>query len=193
MRRFMEALGLPSNAPMPKQPNPPAAAQPPPAAPAPRAPAPQRRPDLRRLGEPFNPFGGGPSLPSPLRRRKMAVEPRPAPVSQPEPSPSHAPSLAPSLAPAPIPAMVSVSEVAPSMEVASLRAVETAASGVESAARMTPPKEAGTAGAQNEMAAGLKDQLRDPAALKRAILLREILGTPKGLQSWASPSILSLP
>jgi hypothetical protein len=37
----------------------------------------------------------------------------------------------------------------------------------------------------------LRGQLRDPAAVRRAILLREILGEPKGLQSMESLSIFS--
>ena len=37
----------------------------------------------------------------------------------------------------------------------------------------------------------LLEQLRTPASLRNAILLREILGSPKGLQSTQSPSIFS--
>jgi hypothetical protein len=87
------------------------------------------------------------------------------------------------------------------MEIASIfalpdigRVAETSARGGNFAAQtMAQPGENAGQWQGNPSLDALKDQLRDPASLRRAILLREILGTPKGLQSAASPSILPTP
>ncbi len=192
MRRFMEALGLPPTAP-PPQPKPAVQRpiEPRPAAPTPAAQMPQQprpsRPNPRHLGEPF----GRPMAPV-FRRPKLPQQPRPGPAPAPEvrrPEPAPEPAKAPMVAP--------MSESAPAMQVASLErlpdsggAVELAAAGVESSARFASARRGGQS---SRDIAALKRDLRDPAALRRAILLREILGPPKGLQSASGPSIFHLP
>ncbi|XHR30169.1 MAG: hypothetical protein ACFUZC_06335 [Chthoniobacteraceae bacterium] len=198
MRRFMEALGLPQSAP-PPQPKP-AAQRPPeprPAAPTPAAPTPAaqpqpqsprpQRPNPRHLGEPY----GRPM--APVFRRTKPQQQRPAPAPAPEASRPE-----PLREPAKITMPVPMNKTAPAMQVASLErlpdsggAVESAAASVESAARFTTSRQ-GAVQTSRDIAA-LKRDLRDPAALRKAILLREILGPPKGLQSASGPSIFHIP
>lgn len=175
VKRFMEALGLPATgAPMP--PRGPQPQRPP--VPERRAPLSRPKPDVRHLGEPF----GAPMSP-PVLRRRPAMEPRREPVPQPGPRP-----VIPE--PAPEPMSAPVSESAPAMEVASLprieadtgRAVANAAFGVQTTAQQLLQPFGAVQRPESEPLAVLKQQLRDPGALRRAILLREILGTPKGLQ-----------
>ncbi|MDD5349514.1 MAG: hypothetical protein PHQ12_04810 [Chthoniobacteraceae bacterium] len=169
MRRFMEALGLPSNGVPPPRP-----AQP-------------QRPAPRSVAPP---------LPRPIVRRTERPPMRPAvPAPQPQPRPELARrSIASPLdigGPLPeLPKSRPMSESAPASQVTSFRP----------SAPAPAPTQAGAAPASRQtaspfpsadMQAGLRDQLRDPASLRRAILLREILGEPKGLQSLESPSIFS--
>lgn len=158
MRRFMEALGLPPES------------RPPP--------APVRKPAAE------------PVVTKP-RRSPSPVEPaKPRPVSQPV-----RPHIAPTLdtgGPLPeIPKTASVSETAPASEIVTIpqmvfaspeQLLERPQTRVESpsarrSSAASPRRQAGGA------TGSLKEQLRTPAALRNAILLREILGAPKGLQS----------
>jgi len=174
MRRFMEALGLPQSSPPPpmRKPTP----KPAPAAERPAYnPLPTPKPHPRQLGRPTPPT----IFPSP-GRRKIAP-----PLDTGKPLPT-------------LPKTASVSESAPSMEVASIpqmtfaqpeQAVQSAAAEVASAT--TQPARPATKKQQPSAQAALREQLRDPDSLRKAILLREILGAPKGLQSAQTPSIFS--
>jgi len=166
MRRFMEALGLP-----PESAPPPVRRQPA-AKPAmkqqPQEPVTPPRKEPRRLAQPARP--------------KIAP-----PLETGGPIPT-------------LPKTASVAETAPSMEVTSIptmtfaqpeqaaqgaQAVEKAASSARQSSVPTQQKQVSTAQAT------LMEQLRNPAGLRNAIILREILGTPKGLQSVQTPTIFS--
>ena len=163
MRRFMEALGLPPESAPPSTPVRKPAAQP--------------------------------------RRPQPPAEPaKAAPTSRPV-----RPHIAPPLetgGPLPeIPKTASVSETAPGSEVTSIPRmvfVESEQLNTRPRARegSQPPERRPAAPASKQrQAAGvpgaLRDQLRTPAALRNAILLREILGAPKGLQSTQTSSNFS--
>ena len=168
MRRFMEALGLPPTG------------VPPPVRKTPVVkPLPSPRPHPRQVGRPL---AGGSIRPS---------------------APAHRPDIAPPLetgGPLPsIPKVASVGETAPSMEVTSIpqmsfaepeRAVQSAAAAVASSVK-TPARSASQIQQAPSAQAALREELRGPDALRRAILLREILGAPKGLQSAPNPTIFS--
>lgn len=178
MRRFMEALGLPAETPPP---------------PVRQAPRPQPKPHPGQLGRPMGPGGGGQRPSQPMQRPQPL---RPPVESQPRPEPVQPPVAVPGHLAAPA---RSVQETAPAMEVASLapvqfntpeRVTESAAAGVASAGRLISPSiSQRRAGGISQ--AILREQLGDPSAIRRAILLREILGTPKGLQSASGTSIFS--
>ena len=161
MRRFMEALGLPPGS----------------------TPPVMRKP-----------------APNPVMKRPAAPAERS--VFTPKPQPHVRKKIAPPLdtgGPIPVlPKMASMAETAPSMEVASIPQMTFArqaavASAVEAVSAPKPrpvsstlqkPESVGIAGV-------LREQLRDPASLRRAVLMKEILGAPKGLQSAESLSIFS--
>ena len=181
MRRFMEALGLPSDAVPPPARKPPVNQPIQQTAPPVSRPLPTPRPSPRQLGRPLGPGT------------------RPLPSS----APAHRPDIAPPLetgGPLPtMPKVASVGETAPSMEVTSIpqmrfaepeQAVQSAAAAVSAvdkgASRSTVQVQPAS-----RMQAALMEELRGPDALRKAILLREILGAPKGLQSAQSPSIFS--
>ena len=174
MRRFMEALGLPPTS------VPPPARKPPVARPTPMSarpvakPLPRPQPEIRHLGRPL-----------------------------PSSAPAHRPDIAPPLeAGGPLPTLpktASVGEIAPSMEVTSIpqmrfaepeQAVQSAAAAVSASAN-APSRSSSQAKQVPGAQAALREQLREPDSLRKAILLREILGAPKGLQSAQSPSIFS--
>ena len=171
MRRFMEALGLP----------------------------PESAPPSPPVRKPVAP----PSAEAKLRRLRSPVEPAKA-AATPAPTPQPVrPHIAPTLdtgGPLPeIPKTASVSETAPASEVMSIprmifvepeRLIERPQTRAESpsARRSTfAPKQRQAVGATG----ALRDQLRTPAALRNAILLREILGAPKGLQSTQTSTTFS--
>lgn len=174
MRRFMEALGLPANS------------MPPPAqrrVPQPSASSgPQRspRPIARRLERPAQPEPSPAEL-QPASRRSIA-----APLDTGGPIPD-------------LPKSRPMSESAPAVQVTSFAPAamaQTQAAVAAAGASVTPEKQGGFTSfappsPAMDLRAGLREQLGDPAALRRAILLREILGEPKGLQSAESPSIFS--
>ncbi|MEI6561844.1 MAG: hypothetical protein WCO68_07145 [Verrucomicrobiota bacterium] len=176
MRRFMEALGLPPDAVPPAPPRKPPIQ---PRTPAPPVSKPLRAPGtFPRKGRPVDPF------------------PRPA-------APAHRPDIAPPLetgGPLPtLPKTASVRETAPSMEVTSIpqmtfaepeQAVQSAAAAVAASTKALSGS-ASQALATPSTPSALREQLREPDSLRKAILLREILGAPKGLQSAQSPSIFS--
>lgn len=173
MRRFMEALGLP-----------------PESAPPPLTPV-------------YKPSGQAAA--ERLRRRRPPAAPvkaAPAPTPAPTPRPDR-PHIAPTLdtgGPLPeIPKTASVSETAPASEVLSIpkmtfvepeQMIERAPTG--SVGKPASRAPSATKPQPSEGAAGvLRDQLRTPEALRNAILLREILGEPKGLQSTQTSTIFS--
>jgi len=173
MRRFMEALGLPQSSVPPPVRKPVVRPPPRPAEPVSK-PLPTPRPSSRNVGYPISPS-------APARRPKIAP-----PLETGGPLPT-------------LPKTASVGETAPSMEVTSIpqmtfaapeQAVQSSAAEVSAAAKSSARpslQKQQTTGTQ----AALREQLRDPASLRKAILLREILGAPKGLQSAQSPSIFS--
>ena len=176
MRRFMEALGLPQNS----------------------MPPPVRKPTPRPADKPASQ-----QLPSPRPHPRQLGRPLPPGRTIFPSTPAHRPDIAPPLetgGPLPtLPKIKSVGESAPSMEVTSIpqmtfaepeQAVQSAGVAVsvpaKTASRSSPPQQQGIS-AQ----AALREQLREPDSIRKAILLREILGAPKGLQSAQSPSIFS--
>jgi hypothetical protein len=178
MRRFMEALGLPPNS-----------VPPPVQRQAPRqgvqtvAPS-MQRPMSRRIEHPTTsrPVASAPGELKPeLARRSIA-----APLDTGGPIPQLAKSRP-------------MSESAPAVQVTSFApaAISQTQAAVAAAGVSVTPETRGSAPSLSRPApatdlwAGLREQLGDAAALRRAILLREILGEPKGLQSAESPSIFS--
>jgi len=175
MRRFMEALGLP----------------------------PEGAPPLTPVYKP-----GSQVAAERLRRRRVPAEPaRPTVPAQPAkaaPAPqSVRPRIAPTLdtgGPLPeIPKTSSVSETAPASEVMAIPKMVFVEP--EQMVECVPMRDAGKPASRPTAATpqrplegaieSLRDQLRTPAALRNAILLREILGAPKGLQSTQSSTIFS--
>ena len=92
-----------------------------------------------------------------------------------------------------------MSESAPAVEITSFAPAtiaRTQAAVASAGASVAPGKQGDAAplaipSPAMDLHAELREQLQTPAALRRAILLREILGEPKGLQSAESPSIFS--
>jgi len=164
MRRFMEALGLP----------------------------PESAPPLTPVYKPASQAAA-----ERLRRRRVPAEPAvPAKPVKTAPAPQPVrPHIAPTLdtgGPLPeIPKTASVSETAPASEVMSIPKMIFVEP--EQMIERAPARDAGkpasratAATPQRQLEGGvgaLRDQLRTPEALRNAILLREILGAPKGLQS----------
>lgn len=183
MRRFMEALGLPADGSAPPPPKRPATAPrnvpPPPQTPRPIV----RRIEPRAPGRPAAPVPQ-PAPPQPARRSIAApfetahppMEAHPA-SSRPENAPT-APSVPdePVLTPK---AAAAAAMGAAKTNVLASGSLATAAGSAVSGVSSSP------------FASDLREQLGDPASLRRAILLREILGEPKGLQSLDRPSIFS--
>ncbi|MEI8233091.1 MAG: hypothetical protein WCH57_00220 [Verrucomicrobiota bacterium] len=178
MRRFMEALGLPANG----------------------VPPPAQRPVPR----PSESQSVAPPVPRPIVRRveRPAFRPVTSAPAEPQPEPAHR-SIAPPLetgGPLPkIPKSRPMSESAPAVQVTSFAPAaiaRTQASIAAAGAGVTPAKRQdaqpfGQPAPAVDLQMGLREQLGSPAALRRAILLKEILGEPKGLQSLGSPSIFS--
>jgi hypothetical protein len=73
------------------------------------------------------------------------------------------------------------------MEVASIPQISLKGPETQKMRRASARAQRQTTGAAQD----LRDQLRTPASLRNAILLREILGVPKGLQSTQSSTIFS--
>ena len=174
MRRFMEALGLPAQA------TPPAKVEPRPAQPPPPLPQIQK------------------SAPEPLTPAQKRFKERPARRSEGRPArrADHkgiAPELAPMIPMDPIAKVASVSETAPSMEVTSIPSINfgspvedaedavSAAGNVDRLQSAEPTQRGRTA---------FRGQLRGSAALRKALVMREILGPPKALQSQKASSTL---
>ena len=182
MRRFMEALGLPQGSVPPpvRKPvaNPPiSTATPIPEKPYSQAPTVQR-PHPRQLGRPLGP------------------QARPIPTAGPAPRPHLAPPLETGGPLPSIPKTASVGETAPSMEVTAIpqmtfaepmQAVQSAATEVNAQAKL-PQERAPQEQSPKSVQSTLRELLRDPASQRSAMLLREILGAPKGLQFAENPS-----
>lgn len=182
VRRFMEALGLPADgAPPPKV-----------APPLPSEAAPVSPPDPWRMAvERAEPARQGPP-PTPAQRPPMrgraAREPR-----------SERKRIAPAMEPvAPMQAIgkaAAMSQTASQMEVQSIpdidfgSPVEQAEAAVDAAGR----EECRPSGPAKPPAAcaSVRTQLREPTMLRKALILREILGPPKALQSAKGPSIFA--
>lgn len=169
MRRFLEALGLP------KESAPPPVRKPPVVAPETPRPAPVPQPPAV-------------SLPRPQTSKRRVAPPK----AKIEPLPPESQSkgiAAPLDTGGPI-ITISVNEAGPSMQVTSLQDLVVA--------RPEPEVESAVAEIggdslqiQNTAASPqsvLLKKLRDPESLRTAVLLREILGAPKGLQFAQSPT-----
>ena len=181
MRRFMEALGLPTESAPPAPVNKPA------------PPAPATPPPLRPAARPLAPAS---------RMNRPAVRPVAAPVRK-EVRPVHTPIAPPLDTGGPLPTLpktASVDEAGPSMEVANLpqmtfvqpeQAVAAAATEVSAAMKAAPTPAAAQQPCPAPPQAALRDLLRTPGSLRAAVLLREILGPPKGLQSAQHSSIFT--
>jgi hypothetical protein len=154
MRRFMEAVGLP-----------PGSTPPPPV--RPRTSTPVERPLMPV--QPPNQFG----LP-PGQLRRVPPMPTPAPAQTPLPSPRptfrHVTSLPQKVLPMVAPVVPGPAAFSPPAR-------------VPSPAALQPSQPAPTAAQPNPPAAkALLRKLRDPGAIREAIVLREILGPPKGIE-----------
>ena len=186
MRRFMEALGLPAHGVPPPRVNP-RPVQPPPMA-RPAASVEERPPALSTVRPP-SPFGPAGPI-SAEREARYAEWKKKARPDRPDRKPI-AETLEPIAPMKPIGRAASTSETAPQMEVSSIPSldfvdpVRQAEAAVQAAGNVDRPENAAVLrrGLQP-----LRAELRDPAALKKAFILREILGPPKGLQSAAAPS-----
>ena len=161
MRRFMDAVGLPPGATPPPPVRPRAGTNP---GPLPTISPPVLIPTapgrLRRV--PFPPGGtvvprsaGSYQQPAPIRRV--------LPASYPSPAPAPVSSVAPQQPPAP----------------AITGGYEEAAPGVPAIGRAAVAADAKPSGIP---ASALMTRLRDPAAIREAIILREVLGPPKALR-----------
>ena len=175
MRRFMDALGLPAQGAPPAKVLPrPEMQSPPPLISSVET---VRRPNLPELPK-VRPARRGEGRP--VRRAEHK---------------GIAPELAPMTAMDPIAKVASVSETAPSMEVTSIPAmdfgspVEDAENAVSAAGRVDRPQSQPAAAQRSGIP--FRGQLRGGAALRKALVLREILGPPKALQSKNSSSSLS--
>jgi hypothetical protein len=154
-RRFREAVGLPLDAPLPPPIRPRTTASPPP---------------LQPVMPP--PVLGMPTAPGRLRRIYTGVPTQPGtPGTQPTARRIPAPAPAPaSAAPPPAP----VQQIAPPAPAPQTYIPYTPS--------RPPAAPAAPAPQPSFPAAGLLARLRDPAAVREAIILREILGPPKALQ-----------
>ncbi|MDQ3622557.1 MAG: hypothetical protein M3463_08725 [Verrucomicrobiota bacterium] len=156
VRKLMEALGLPSDQPPPQSPPRPARSAPPPL--PPRRERPERTPAPRRVER---------RAPGPVAR---PAEPSPATLRETVPRVPEPPQL-------------------PALHVDALPEIHTLASTISASgpgASSGPESDAYALSAQRQQqpilrAASLREGLRSPADVRRAILLREILGPPKGL------------
>lgn len=210
IRRFMEALGLPAgSAPPPRRPP---VQQQPVADPSfdeslsqpTRSAAPQGEPPPQSQPQ----WSSRPkrSVPRPKKRsferNPWELKPRQTRplLSQPLPPLEPMAKSEPGEAMEPIPEVASVDAVAPQMEVASIPEMHFARPQVASVDRpqnldapigsigsldsgpLRTLSGQGGPGARNSLAAPVRNQLKDRAALRHALVLREILGPPKALQ-----------
>lgn len=114
-----------------------------------------------------------PPLPRPVEAPEAWVEPPPPPVRAPEPSPVRVPERPPVWASEPSPIL------APTPSLVPLTASQTAlAEDFERWSAISPLRQ-GFGGQAGRVS--LED-VRDPGALRRAVLMREILGPPVGLR-----------
>ena len=180
MRRFMEALGLPRQAmPPPRVPTPPVETM------APQSPPPaaqQQRPQSRT-----QPTGR-------QKERRGSIAPRPRPERK-----KIAADLESITPMEPIAKAASMSETAPQMETLDIPSldfaepVREAERAVEAACIASGTSPNSFAGHGGDMRRFLQSSLRDRAQLRRALILKEILGPAKALQSSQRPSIFAAP
>ena len=181
MRRFLEALGLPQGSTL--------------EVPKPR-PAVETQPEPQRQFEPIppKPPRTGPQ-PAKFPRRQWTEQARP--VRQ-----QIAPPSEPVETIQPLPKVASTDIVMPGMEVASIPEMTFASpESYIQELRPAPSQPAAPGSDSPEVSAyalrqpgrpgPLHPLLRNPESLRQAIILREILGPPKALQSFQSPSIFS--
>jgi len=204
MRRFMEALGLPVEsappqpvAPPPLQQQPPEVPELPPITP-PSAFAQSLRRVTRELQERKAWEADAPTRQEPstslVRRARRDERARP---SRPPERRHIAPELEPLATIGPLARTQSVSETADQMEVAVIprmnfdAPVQEAQSAVETAGRV----DRGTFDTAKPRPPSISVQplLSDRAMLRKAFVVREIIGPPKALQSAKTPSIFALP
>jgi hypothetical protein len=168
-RRLMEALGLPEEAMPPRKvtleiPEPEI------------EPAPPRPPiEARRLAKTTGPT---------IRKRNWVERPRSVrrQIAPPQPLSPH------EVASVEIPEAQAMSQVAPLMElqsIAEMGGAEETERRLEEANRQLQQSTAKPGGVPKQGWAGasMRDQLRDPEAIRRLIVMREILGAPKSLQT----------
>lgn len=171
MRRFMEALGLPAGSAQPPKPV------------LRESQKPLTRPPLTAASdEVVQPPRA--QVPMPRERRMRESRPDRRQI---------APPSAPIEAQTAIPKIASMGDSAPQMEVSSIPAMTFATP--ESYIRKATPTQARGAKTMVEPAPAsgitLSELLHDKSALRKALIMREILGAPKSLQSAKSPSIFS--
>ena len=173
IRRFMEALGVPTAPPPPQSQQ--QHAPPPPPPPRKEAPRPTRK---TLPVDPFpSPRGGLPIPP-------VVAAPAPPPMAQPPP-PLVPPRPSPTPAPPPLPTRETT--VLPGLPVARRAAdfeVRDIEAGYEDVWRTAPEgrKKPAAADAAAAMPATLAARLRNKEALRDAIILREVFGPPRSMQ-----------
>jgi hypothetical protein len=171
-RRFFEAVGLPPGGQLPPTVNPRTTSNLPPLQPVSPPlggpiPSPGR---LRRISTGY-PHQAGP-LGSPASARRVAA-PMPPPASVPAPAPQ--PQVAPVMVPVQTAAVIAAATAAaPSAPATAVRQFATVS---------VPSVAPGMAAQASSSTAGLLARLRDPDSMRQAIMLREILGPPKALQT----------
>jgi hypothetical protein len=163
MRKFMEALGLPPDAARPIP-----AHEAPTLRPAAEKPAPARQPELR----PVPPIITQPTFPRRGANRPLKPPPIPAPAQERSLDEAEAPTkpveqihLGP-LQTAELPTFQTASSVVSAIPFESLA--------MENAGHVVP---------ESSVAAEARALVRSPRAIRSAVLLREILGPPRGLQT----------
>lgn len=172
MRRFMEALGIPPDTAAPQRgPNP-----------TPLRPAEPRPAPKRRQVPPIPPFVGQEPWNTP-RKRKV-----------PPPMPPAVPYEERTLSTAPAPTTPAGRIELPPLETTEVEQFRTLSSGVSAIPPSISPLTSEEAEAKSADDVRRKEDrdlwraaLRSPDALRSAFILREILGPPRGLQSFGTP------
>jgi hypothetical protein len=176
MRRFMEALGIPSE-------GAPAPPSPPPMRQAPPRPAPTVRPVPPIISREATPRRTAPTMPPPVPRQVRPQTPLPVPARPPYYEPPAAES-------APAPTTPAGQIHLPELETTVVEEFHTTSSIVTAGRSEQAPVEGivlspihevgGVAVGRREL---WREALRSPEAMKSAFVLREILGPPRGLQT----------
>jgi len=165
-RRFMEAIGLPPDSSPPTPVRPRTSLNPPPLM-------------------PVNFPPGQIVTPGRLKRVPTTSAP-PARQGSPQPAIRRVAPVAPGQDPAKVAAAAAQAAVVAAATAQAGQAAQAAAAQAYSASRASAVKApVAPAVVPSSAASGLMERLRDPASIRQAIILREILGPPKALQSSA--------